>query len=80
MFCEHKYFTVYQSTDTIATPIEITASYGENNDTFIIEFNKPSEVKQSKLQVNLKFISLLSSTLQGFYKVSYDDSDSDTKK
>lgn len=71
---------MYQSDATVATPLDIQTEYGENNDTFIIKLNKFNEVKNSTLQVNLKFISQLSNTLQGFYRVNYDDSDSDTKK
>lgn len=55
--------------------------YGENNDTFNIALAEGTRVDgNTTLQVNLKFISQLSNTLQGFYRVSYKDSDSDTKK
>lgn len=70
---------VYRSNATHATPLDIETMYGENNDTFIIKL-KPAEVTNTTLQVNLKFVSQLSSTLQGFYRTNYEDSDSDTRK
>lgn len=74
------FHTVFQSSSEMVTPLEIKTSYGDNNDTFIIELSKSTIGKNTTLQVNLKFFSQLSSTLQGFYQVSYEDSDSDTKK
>lgn len=70
---------VYRSNATHAIPLDIETMYGENNDTFIIKL-KPAEVTNTTLQVNLKFVSQLSSTLQGFYRTNYEDSDSDTRK
>lgn len=63
-----------------ASPLTIKTAYGDNNDTYVIKLAKVSEVKNSTIQLNLKFVSQLSSTLQGFYRVAYDDSDSDTRK
>lgn len=58
--------------------LEIKTSYGNNNETFVIELIQKPTNKQ--LRVDLKFISQLSSTLQGFYRVGYDDVDSTEKK
>lgn len=71
-------FLVFQSNETLAWPVEITTSYGENNETFIIKLEKLPV--NDTLQVDLKFISQLSNTLQGFYRVGYNDKNSDTKK
>lgn len=70
---------MYQSSLEVATPLNISTGYGENNDTFIIRFRE-EVAERALLQVNLKFISQLSSTLQGFYRVSYNDTDADTRK
>lgn len=72
------YFTVFQSNATLTTPIDIKHYYGENNETYVIELLK--EPKNTTLQVNIKFISQLSSTLQGFYRVGYNDIDTSDKK
>lgn len=59
-------------------PLNIKTSYGTNNETFIIELlGKPAN---KDVQVDLTFISQLTSTLQGFYRVRYDDIDSKEKK
>lgn len=71
---------VYQSSSEVETLLNIKTEYGTNNDTYIIHLEPSEIVDDSTLQVNLKFISTLSDTLQGFYRVSYEDSDSDTKK
>lgn len=74
------FLTVFQSNATLTSPLIIETSYGENNDTYIIKLKNPSEVKNNSLQVNLKFDSRLSDTLQGFYRVNYEDSGSDTER
>lgn len=66
---------VYQSSSDIASPLEIKTSYGENNATYIIDLKKVDKVKNVTLQIHLKFISRLTDTLQGFYRVSYEDTD-----
>lgn len=71
---------VSQSIATVVTTLTIGTLYGENKDTFIIKLTDPTEVKNNTLQVNLKFNSQLSDTLQGFYRVNYEDSGSDSKR
>lgn len=61
-----------------SAPLDIKTSYGKNNETFVIELVKKPASKE--IQVNLTFISQLSNTLQGFYRVGYDDIDSREKK
>lgn len=73
--------SVLQSSPSIASPLEIRTWYGDYNDTFNIELPEEAIVDgNTTLQVNLKFVSQLSDTLQGFYRVLYQDSDSSTKK
>lgn len=72
---------VFQSSPLVSSPLSIRTWYGENNDTFNIELGEGTTVDgNTTLQVNLKFISQLSNTLQGFYRVLYEDSDSDKPK
>lgn len=70
IFCAH---AVYQSSSDIASPLEIKTSYGDNNATYIIDLNKVDKVDNVTLQIHLKFISRLTDTLQGFYRVLYED-------
>ncbi|XP_037909799.1 aminopeptidase N isoform X2 [Hermetia illucens] len=66
--------SVTNNNDKDATPLKITTSYGDFNDSFIIKIgSKLDDVQHVNLTVNLKFRSELSSTLQGFYKTSYED-------
>lgn len=69
---------VFESNQTITSPIKFDGSYGDNNETYIIQLTETP--KNKTLQLNIKFTSHLSNTLQGFYRVGYDDIDSDTKK
>lgn len=70
--------TVFESNATLTWPLEIKQRYGENNETYIIELL--AEPRNTTLQVNIKFISQLSNTLQGFYRVGYNDIDTTDKK
>lgn len=70
---------VYQSTADIVSPLDIKTSYGENNATFIIDLKSVEKEENITLQVRMKFVSQLTDTLQGFYRVSYGDSDSNEK-
>lgn len=74
-------FSVFKTTPQISAPLNINTWYGENNDTFNIALAEGTNIDgNTTLQVNLKFISQLTNTLQGFYRVLYEDSDSDKKK
>lgn len=72
---------VFQSSPHIAEPLSIRTWYGDKNGKYYIELAEGTIVGgNTTLQVNLKFISQLSNTLQGFYRVLYQDSGSDMKK
>lgn len=58
-------------------PVTIKSKYGSNNETYEIQLLNATE---STLKVDLKFTSQLSSTLQGFYRVGYNDVDDKNKK
>lgn len=68
------FFTVSEN----GAPLNIKTSYGTDNQTFIIELLDKAKTKQ--IQVDLAFVSQLTNTLQGFYRVKYDDIDSSKKK
>lgn len=68
-------FSVFQDNALL----DIDSSYGENNETFVITFIKSPPAKTTVLQVSLSFVSQLTSTLKGFYRVDYDDIDSSKK-
>lgn len=53
------------------------SNYGINNETYEIQLVNATE---TKVQVDIKFNSQLSNTLQGFYRVGYDDIDDKNKK
>lgn len=59
-------------------PLKIDTSYGADNGTFIIKL--VTEPTNKAIRVDLTFVSQLTSTLQGFYRVGYDDIDSNEKK
>lgn len=71
----------------ITRKLQIKHDYGKNDgndgnddikETYVIVLmEKPNN---SSLQVNVKFISQLSETLQGFYRVGYHGTDSSSKK
>lgn len=71
---------VFQTTPVLTSPLNISTEYGENRDTYIIRIKGKPIAANETLQVKLKFISQLSNTLQGFYRVAYEDDDSNTKK
>lgn len=70
--------TVFEGNATLVWPLNIKHYYGENNDTYVIELLK--EPTNTTLQLNIKFTSQLSNTLQGFYRVGYHDIDTSDKK
>lgn len=57
--------------ETASKPLTIETQYSENNDTFSI-FIKEIVAKNSTVLVELKFISQLTDTLQGFYRTEYE--------
>lgn len=69
---------MFESNEMLTSPVKFEGRYGENNETYIIKLTETP--KNTTLQLNIKFTSHLSNTLQGFYRVGYDDIDSDTKK
>ncbi|XP_031634254.1 aminopeptidase N-like [Contarinia nasturtii] len=58
--------------------LSIQSNYGKNNEIYVIDLLEMP--KNTSLQVNIEFISQLSTTLQGFYRVGYDDIDTTDKK
>lgn len=66
---------VFHYPSDIASPLDIETAYGENNDTFIIDIKRGIDKndKNITLQIQLNFVSVLTDTLQGFYRSSYKD-------
>lgn len=65
---------IVQQSPAIETPprsLNVDTFYGENNDTFVIDI-KDTVPENRTLQVQLKFISQLTDTLQGFYRTNYE--------
>ncbi|XP_031619853.1 aminopeptidase Ey isoform X2 [Contarinia nasturtii] len=69
---------VAESSENLTRFLDIAADYGENNDTYVI--NLVESPNNASLQLNIKFISQLSTTLQGFYRVGYNDIDTTEQK
>lgn len=57
--------------ETASKPLNIETMYSENNDTFSI-FIKEIVSRNSTVLVDLKFVSQLTDTLQGFYRTQYE--------
>lgn len=76
--CGFVFFLSLPSVFENGAPLDIKTSYGTHNGTFIIKLLKKPTNKD--VQVDLTFVSQLTSTLQGFYRVNYDDIDSNQKK
>ncbi|XP_037030897.1 aminopeptidase N isoform X2 [Bradysia coprophila] len=66
---------VFHYPSDIASPLDIETAYGEHNDTFIIDIKRGIDKNDENitLQIQLNFISILTDTLQGFYRASYKD-------
>ena len=58
----------------------IETGYGENNATYIITLLEYLDTSKGvSVNVDIKFTSHLTDTLQGFYRTSYSDSQSQKK-
>jgi len=61
--------------------LEFDSDYGEDNATFVISLDKAySGETQLKLQLSLDFISQVTDTLQGVYKTSYINPDTNKEE